>query len=114
MKNALIILFIILWFSNFYIASWMHPEYLTNHSVWDARVIDREIIFEYMFFILLFLGIFKASKLSKSLTVFASVLVASSLIDKHIHLQTTYTYYDPVVILFGIFLATFIYRHGGN
>ena len=107
-----IIAFILLWFSNYYIAGWIHPNFKTDHVAWDNFVLVRENIFELGYLIILFLGVFKHNRLSKALSYFAIVLVASSIVDKQFHLETAYTYYDPVVILFGIFLGTFIYRNG--
>jgi hypothetical protein len=115
MKSVPFILaFIVLWFTDYYLAGWFYPNFETDHIAWDNFVLFRESIYELSYFLILFLGVVKHNRLSKALSVFALVLVGSSIIDKQIHLQTTYAYYDPIVILFGIFFATFIYRHGRN
>ena len=109
-----IILFIVLWFTDYYLAAYYYPDFKIDHVAWDNFVLYRESIFEISYFVILFLGVFKRTNLSRALSVFALILVGSSIIDKKIHLVSTWQYYDPVVILFGIFVATIIYRHGRN
>lgn len=106
-----ILVFIIFWFTDYYISGYLHPMYKVDHASWDAFVHTRELIYELMFLLLLFLGVFKRTRLSKSLSVFAIVLVASSIVDKKYHIELSYTYYDPVVILFGLFSSGLIYKH---
>tara|TARA_R110000803_G_scaffold206969_1_gene274585 strand:+ start:1235 stop:1582 length:348 start_codon:yes stop_codon:yes gene_type:complete len=106
-----IILFIIAWFFNSYLGMWLHPDFSIDYIEWQSMVIDRELVYENMFLIALFLGVFKSTRISKGLSVLAIILVISDIIDKQFHGITDYAYYDPIVILFGMFLGILIYRN---
>tara|TARA_R110000823_G_scaffold306482_3_gene428915 strand:- start:368 stop:718 length:351 start_codon:yes stop_codon:yes gene_type:complete len=107
--NIFIIGFMVLWFTNHLFGQYYYPDMKTIHTDWDNAIILREIMFEKMFIFSLLLGVFKQTRLSKSLSVFSIILVISSIIDKQIHEEYHWTYYDPIVILFASTIAIIIY-----
>jgi len=112
MKKALIILFISLWFSNYWICSLAFPNFKTDYLEWGKFVVLREVIFEVMFFTLLISSIFKPSREARALIVGTSIIVGLSIVDKVFGILT-YSYSDIIVILFAIFVGLFVYRRNG-
>lgn len=112
MKNALIILFIALWFSNYWICSFAFPNIDTDLEQWGKFVVLREVIFEIMFFTLLISSIFKPSREARALIVGTSIIVSLSIIDKITGILD-YAYSDIIVIAFAIFGGLFIYKTDG-
>lgn len=112
MKKLLIILFIVLWFSNYLICGWAFPDYKVDYLVWGEFVVLRGIIFELMFFILLISSIFRPSREAKALIVSTSVIVGLSIVDK-ITGVLTYAYTDIIVVAFAVFVGLYVYRKNG-
>jgi len=111
MKNILVILFIVLWFSNYWLAAYFYPNYKIERLAWDGYMVLREMIFETMFFILLISSIFKPSRESRALIFATSVVVALSIVDKMSGVLT-YAKSDIIVIAFAVFIGLFYYLIG--
>jgi len=111
MKRILIILFIALWFSNYWICAYYYPNFKTEYIEWGKFVFLREWIYEVMFFILLISSIFKPSRAIRALIFSTSVVVALSIVDK-ITGVSSYSYSDIVVIAFAVFIGVLYYLIG--
>ena len=112
MKNILIISFIILWFSNYWIAGYIYPNFKSDYIEWGKFISLREVIFEAMFFILLISSIFRPSREARAMIVSTSIVVGLSIIDK-ITGVLTYAHTDIIVVSFAIFAGLYIYRKNG-
>ncbi len=111
-KKVLIISFIVLWFSNYWICLYLYPNYEIDKLQWGKFNTLREIVFESMFFILLITSIFKPSRETRALILATSVVVGCSIIDK-ITGVLTYAYSDIIVVAFAVFVGILVYRKNG-
>lgn len=112
MRTILAILFLLLYFGNTYICTWLFPydanEPTTHHLYakwWGAR----DVIYELMFVIILVSPLAKESKYYKAVFSSAAFLVLFSIVDK-IQGITQYNFHDVYVVLFALLIFYYVYK----
>ena len=70
----------------------------------------RDVIYECMFLVLIPVGLFRPSKISKALMVATTLLVGCSFIDKAVGI-TWYHPHDFILIIGFIFVTITVYLH---
>lgn len=111
MSRILITLFLVLWFSNYWMASYFYPDYKTDIDAWYNFSNYRKNIYEIMMLILLLTYFFKKDRIVKALFASSIVLVSCNIIDKVFQGILTYAYSDIIVIGFAIALGIYTYKN---
>lgn len=92
MRIAISIIFILLYFGNNPITSWIVPGDLNDYDVWLSWYATRNIIIQFMYMVGASIALTKKTLIGNSLVVFAVVLISCGVVDKmqgifdyHIH-----------------------------
>lgn len=109
-KKILIILFLLLWFSNWFIAYAFYPDVAEVHKQWDGNVYLREKIYEGMMLLLLVLSFLTPTRSSRTLIAFAVPIVLLDIVDKFSGIRD-YAATDIIVILFSVFMGILVYKN---
>jgi len=110
-RNILILLFIIMYFLNGYIATYLVPDFNVEYDKYVEMIQLKDKLYEIMFLIVLAIPLFKKTRLSKALTVGTLLLVGASLIDKSVHHTYSYHVHDIVVIVGSLFAILIVYKY---
>lgn len=113
-QAALIVLFMVLWYSNSYICTYFHPYDANDQSTYvyfERWYYLRDMIYEAMFFVGVGAIIFKPTTLSKTVARFGFVVIGASVMDKWFEGVFDYAWYDPLVWVVG---AAYAFKYYWN
>ena len=108
MRQVLVIIFAVLYVTNYHICSHFYPEFKTDYLEHGNFIALRETIFEIMFFIALLIPLFKKTFISKISIIAVSFWVMGSIIDK-LQGVNSYHIHDIIVILGSLIIARELY-----
>jgi len=102
-----VIVFIVFWFSNSFILQQFYN--VEDYYGWVAFVKTRWIVYESMFLILIVTLFMKLAHLEKALLCFISILIAGSIGDKLLGVNS-YMYGDIVLVSLSLIISFFVWR----
>jgi hypothetical protein len=112
MRIVISIIFILLYFGNYQITSWIVPGDLSDYDVWLSWYDTRNVIIQFMYMVGASIALTKKSLMGNSLVVFAVVLISCGAVDK-IQGISTYHIHDILAISISIIfsIAYYTYHH---
>lgn len=106
MRVALVILFVVLWFVNY----WALQKYYNVQDYYQYKdfIYARDIVYECMMLCLSVALFIKAQPLIKSFSAFVVIIITGDIFDKLTGVYT-YVYSDFILIVVGLIASLFVY-----